>query len=152
MSFLKQDRDQYEKEHQTYRQPRYAFRKIIGRLLPNIPGFRIRKKLYSLLGYRIDPNVKFIGLDCYIDDHFPELIEVGPDVIISFKVTLVAHDDATHVVAPIRIGRGAFIGTGAIILPGVDIGENAVVGAGAVVSCDIPPGKKAIGVPAKIIE
>ncbi len=48
-----------------------------------------------------------------------------------------------------RICRGAKIGGGSVILPGVVIGENAIVGAGSVVSRDVPPGTTVIGNPAR---
>ena len=43
----------------------------------------------------------------------------------------------------------AWIGTGAMILPGVCIGRGAVVGAGAVVSKSVAPGAIVVGNPAK---
>ena len=45
-----------------------------------------------------------------------------------------------------------WLGTSAVILPGVTIGRGAVVGAGAVVTCDIPPYEIWGGVPAKRIK
>jgi len=48
-----------------------------------------------------------------------------------------------------RVGRGASIGGGAVILPGVTIGEGAMIGAGAVVTKDVPPGETWIGNPAR---
>ncbi len=48
------------------------------------------------------------------------------------------------------IGRGASIGGGAVILPGITIGEYAMVGAGAVVTQDVPVNAIVKGVPAKI--
>lgn len=49
------------------------------------------------------------------------------------------------------IKRGASIGGGATILPGITIGELATVGAGAVVTCDVPAGATVVGVPARIV-
>ena len=48
-----------------------------------------------------------------------------------------------------RVGRGASIGSGAVIMGGVSIGERAMVGAGAVVTCDVPPDATVAGVPAR---
>jgi UDP-2-acetamido-3-amino-2,3-dideoxy-glucuronate N-acetyltransferase len=49
------------------------------------------------------------------------------------------------------IRRGARVGGGAIILPGIEIGEEAFVGAGAVVTKDVPPRKLVVGSPAKVL-
>jgi UDP-2-acetamido-3-amino-2,3-dideoxy-glucuronate N-acetyltransferase len=49
------------------------------------------------------------------------------------------------------IRRGARIGGGAILLPGIEIGEEAFVGAGAVVLHDVPPRAVVVGNPARKI-
>jgi bifunctional UDP-N-acetylglucosamine pyrophosphorylase/glucosamine-1-phosphate N-acetyltransferase len=48
------------------------------------------------------------------------------------------------------IGDGAFIGSDTILRAPVTVGADAVTGAGSVVTHDVPPGKLAVGVPARI--
>ncbi|MBL8599769.1 MAG: N-acetyltransferase [Devosia sp.] len=50
-----------------------------------------------------------------------------------------------------RICKGAKIGGGSVILPGVTIGEGATVGAGSVVTRDVPPGVTVTGNPARVV-
>jgi acetyltransferase-like isoleucine patch superfamily enzyme len=49
------------------------------------------------------------------------------------------------------IRRGARVGGGAILCPGVEIGEEAFVGAGAVVVRDVPARKLVVGNPARVL-
>ena len=49
------------------------------------------------------------------------------------------------------IRRGARVGGGAVLCPGVEIGEEAFVGAGAVVTKDVPPRTIAVGNPARTL-
>ena len=49
------------------------------------------------------------------------------------------------------IRRGARVGGGAVLLPGVEIGEEAFVGAGAVVTKDVPPRAVVVGNPARVL-
>ena len=50
------------------------------------------------------------------------------------------------------IGDGAFIGSDTILRAPITVGEGAYTGAGSVVTKDVPPGKLAVGVPARIRE
>jgi acetyltransferase-like isoleucine patch superfamily enzyme len=50
-----------------------------------------------------------------------------------------------------HVGRGASIGTGAIILCGISIGEGAVIGAGSVVTRDVKPHTVVAGNPVKVL-
>ena len=49
------------------------------------------------------------------------------------------------------IRRGARIGGGAVLCPGIEIGEEAFVGAGAVVTKDVPPRVIVVGNPARVL-
>ena len=49
------------------------------------------------------------------------------------------------------IRRGARVGGGAILCPGVEVGEEAFVGAGAVVTRDVPPRVVVVGNPARVL-
>jgi len=55
----------------------------------------------------------------------------------------------THLAGNVHVGEGAMLGTGTSVIPGRTIGAYATVGAGAVVISHLPPGLKAIGVPAR---
>lgn len=53
---------------------------------------------------------------------------------------------------PVHIGKNAWIGAGATILPGVTVGDNAVVGAASVVTKNVPANTIVAGNPAKCIK
>ena len=63
--------------------------------------------------------------------------------------TLQTADDWT--VGKTTVRRGASIGAGAVIIPGLDIGRYAMVGAGAVVTHDVPAHAVVVGNPARRI-
>lgn len=52
---------------------------------------------------------------------------------------------------PVTIEDNVWLGTRAIVLPGVTIGHDAVIGAGAVVTSSIPPRSIAVGNPARVL-
>jgi acetyltransferase-like isoleucine patch superfamily enzyme len=84
----------------------------------------------------------FIGHHvCFINDRFPRATAVGGAL----------QTEADWQVIPTRVGRGASIGSGAIILCGVTIGERAIIGAGAVVTKDVGPNEIVAGVPARLL-
>jgi bifunctional UDP-N-acetylglucosamine pyrophosphorylase/glucosamine-1-phosphate N-acetyltransferase len=53
---------------------------------------------------------------------------------------------------PTTVGDGAFLGVDTMLIAPIEVGEGARTGAGAVVTRDVPPGKLAVGVPARIRE
>jgi maltose O-acetyltransferase len=109
-----------------------------------------------------------IGSDVYIADDLliveeltgDEAISIGDRVSIAPRVTLVtsSHPNNSRIRDFAPVGRGpvtieadAWIGSGAIILPGVTIGRGAVVGAQSVVASDVPPLHVVAGQPARTI-
>lgn len=54
-------------------------------------------------------------------------------------------------IAPVRIGRGTWLGEHVVVLSGVSIGEMCVIGANSVVTGSIPPRCVAVGSPARVV-
>lgn len=84
---------------------------------------------------RVDENVVLntgcrVDHDCQIEAH----AHVAP---------------AATLTGGIRVGEGALVGAGAVILPNINIGAKAVIGAGAVVTRDVAAGAVVAGVPAR---
>lgn len=53
---------------------------------------------------------------------------------------------------PITVGDGCWIGSGAVLLPGVTVGDGCVIAAGAVVRSDCEPHTMYAGVPARRVK
>lgn len=104
-----------------------------------------------------------IGNRCKISSHtfICEGVTIEDDVFVGHGVVFTndLHPRATESgrlqteadwqVVPTHVKRGASIGSGAVILPGLTIGEEAMIGAGAVVTRSVPDRKIAKGVPAR---
>ena len=75
---------------------------------------------------------------------------IGEGTYIQHGVTLGSRDDIGETLGPI-IGNNCYIGAKATIIGHIKIGSNCKIGAGAVVITDIPSGKTAVGVLAKVI-
>lgn len=113
-------------------------------------------------------NKVIINMNCtFVDNH---RIDIGNNVLIASNVQIYTATHSTDVhermvqdwdggggicntlARPVRIEDGAWIGGGAIILPGVTIGENAFIGAGSVVTRSIPANCVAVGNPCRVIK
>ncbi|MEF2526887.1 MULTISPECIES: acyltransferase [Streptomyces] len=80
----------------------------------------------------------------------------GPGVYITS--TNHSYDDPNEPVgrqwprsAPVEIGPGCWLGTGAVVLPGAKLGRNVVVAAGSVVRGEVPDHAVVAGAPARIV-
>jgi len=97
-----------------------------------------------------------IGKRCIIESHsfLCTGVELEDDVFIShgvmFTNDLFPRTDR-HVVYPrTLVRRFASIGTGAVLLGGIEIGEHAIIAAGAVVTKDVPALAIVKGNPARV--
>lgn len=82
---------------------------------------------------------------------------IGDDVQIAGNVQILTnnHDPYNRELltcAPVTVKKGAWIGAGASLLPGVTVGKHAIVGACAVVTKDVPDFAVVVGNPAKIVK
>lgn len=106
----------------------------------------------------------FIENDVYVGDRVTvksgvqlwDGIRVGDEVFIGPNATFTNDSFPRSKVYPEKfplteIEKGASIGGGAVILPGVKVGENAMIGAGAVVTKSVPPNAIVAGVPGRIV-
>ena len=120
-------------------------------------------------GTRIGPFVEIqrgavIGERCKIQSHsfICDGVQIGDGVFIGHGVMFVNDKrplainaggelagDEDWTLLPVRIGSGAAVGSGAIVLGGVNVGAGAMIGAGAVVTRDVDEGQTVAGVPAR---
>lgn len=135
-------------------------REIMGRLTGKEMDetFRLFPPFYTDFGKNITIGKDvFINSGCRFQDQGG--ITIGDGSLIGHNVVLATiNHDLTPInhrknhYAPIHIGRHAWIGSNATVLPGVTIGDWAVVAAGAVVTKDVPPYTVVGGVPARLIK
>ena len=152
-----------------------AFKKITSDV---ITGENVKiSDFVNLYGCTIGKNTKVgpfveiqknatIGKNCKIQSHtfICEGITIEDNVFIGHGVTFTndKYPRATNPDGSVKteanwkmefttVKRGASVGSGATILPGVVIGENALVGAGSVVYRDVPPNTIVLGNPAKAL-
>lgn len=105
-----------------------------------------------------------IGRHCKISSHtfICEGVTIEDDVFIGHNVTFTndrypratkpgggMKTDRDWVCLPVLVKKGAAIGSGVTLLPGVIVGENAIIGAGSVVTKNVAPNTIVAGNPAR---
>lgn len=140
---------------------KYAYSSM---LLGSLNLRSLRAKCWRKIGCTVGDHV-CIGHSVSLDYGNAHLITIEDYVMLTNNCSILCHRrdlstykhgdnaaDLPYIYAPVTIRRGAQIGMGTIIMPGVTIGEGAIVGAHAVVSKDIPAWTVAVGNPAKVIK
>ena len=108
----------------------------------------------------------YVAPDAFIDSTDYGLISIGHNAVISAAVKILTHDYSVEKAAyacgvipgrefrrvePVSVGREAFVGMGAILMPGTSVGEFSIVGAGSVVTRDVPARTVVVGNPARVL-
>lgn len=123
-----------------------------------------RPKYWLKCGVKSSGNFN-VGADVYFDAQNAHYLTIEDDVWIAARSLILMHKrdlsnyykgeryrDQPSTARPVKICRGAVIGMGTIVMPGVTIGEGAIVAAGSLVSRDIPAWTFVVGRPAKVVK
>lgn len=104
-----------------------------------MPGsMTLRPFLHRLRGIKIGPGV-FIGDEVYLENEFPECIEIHAGAQIGIRSIILAHIRGS---GRVIIEKNVWIGPQCVIAVSPDrvlrIGEGAVIGPASVITSDIP--------------
>jgi len=109
-------------------------------------GDRVTVKNHVLIwrGIHIEDDV-FVGPGAiFTNDRYPRSPRMAGVPAVTRRYS---HTD--HWLVPTRVCRGASLGGGAIILPGITIGTYAMIAAGAIVTHDVIPHQLIVGNPGR---
>ena len=117
------------------------FNRVLHFLARHGPGATsLRPMLHRLRGVKIGSGV-FFGDEVYLENEYPERVEIGDEVQISVRAIFLAH---TRGAGKIIVEDGAYIGPNVVVVcPGnrvLRIGTGSVVSAGCVITRDVPSG------------
>ena len=116
--------------------------------VPVLPGIVSRLNL-CLYGFDVPASVE-IGAGLYVPHPVGTVVmasRIGCNVSLISSITIGMRNE--HIFP--TIGNNVFIGAGARVLGAITIGDGASIGANAVVVSDVPSGRTAVGVPAKLL-
>jgi acyl carrier protein/serine acetyltransferase len=119
---------------------RRATNRLLHLLCRFLPGATtLRPFLHRLRGMKIGKDV-WIGDDVYLENEYPECVEIQDGVMVGLRSTIVAH---TRGAGKVIICRNAFIGAGSTVVTSgsrpLVIGEGAVLMAASLVTGNIAP-------------
>lgn len=133
---------------------RNFFYRRAGMTLPRSSSIHWRAEFYAPEQIVIGEHT-VVGDSAFLDGRSG--LRIGANVNLGSHVSIYTrqHDidapDFAEVGAPVEIEDYAYIGSHAIVLPGVTIGRGGVVGAGSVVTKDVAPFTLVAGVPARFV-
>lgn len=117
---------------------RRAANRLLHVLARTAPNTRLRCFLHRCRGVTIGSDV-FIGDDVYLENEYPDRVEIQDGAQISVRAIVLAH---TRGPGRVVIERDAYVGPTAVVVTSAGktlrIGEGAVVGAGVVITKDVP--------------
>jgi acetyltransferase-like isoleucine patch superfamily enzyme len=154
---------------------------LTNHIIAHVPSYKLRHLWYrKVLGIQLEPGAG-VHLGCYVWFYGPNDVRrsqvrigrnshinrdcvldvrggltIGENVSVSADVSIVTIAKLATSRGPaerkaVSIEDNVWIGTRAIIMPGVTLGRGAVVGAGAVVINDVPPLAIVFGSPARTV-
>lgn len=120
------------------------------------------EKYAKFIGVNVGKNLHIYGNPYVMFGTEPWCVTLGDNVHITKECLFITHDGGTllfrdkvpdlEITSPIHVGNNVYIGTRAMILPGVSIGDNVIIAAGAIVTKDVPSNTVVGGVPARKIK
>jgi acetyltransferase-like isoleucine patch superfamily enzyme len=154
---------------------------VTNHMIAHVPSYTLRHRWYRhVLGIKLARGAG-IHMNCYVWFYGPRAVRrkcvrigsrsrinrgctldvrggltIGDDVSVSADVSIItiaklATNKTSAEAKRVVIEDNVWIGTRAVIMPGVTIGRGAVVGAGSVVLRDVPPLGVVVGSPARAV-
>jgi serine O-acetyltransferase len=118
---------------------------FLARLLSEINRF--------LTGIEVHPGAT-IGRRFFIDHGMGvvvgETVEIGDDVLM-YKGVVLGGTTSERVKRHPTVGNGVVLGTDAVLLGNIRVGDGAKIGSGSVVIHDVPPFATVVGVPGRVV-
>jgi acetyltransferase-like isoleucine patch superfamily enzyme len=113
--------------------------RVLHMMARTLPGSTsVRPWLHRMRGVSIGRNV-FIGDDAYLENEYPECIELQDNVEIGLRSVIIAHLRGP---GKVLIKKDAWLGAACVVAAASErvltIGEGAVVGAGSIITSDVP--------------
>jgi len=135
-----------------------GFKSFLRLVAGHCPEPSIRIFLYRLSGIYIGRGAYINMFTVFEDDYISDIIRIGERVAVAKNVSFIASSHPNNSVLKkygtskfgrIIVAEDAWIGIGAVILPGITIGKCSIIGANAVVTKDVEAYSIITGIPGR---